>query len=246
MENKKNNVKINVKAIIFDLGNTLALYHGDQTKDLFDGHKAIIDKLTEYIQISDINYWVQKFHQEIDQRFTKRLITWVETPLDEIIFEFVQTNFKVDLSYKNLTELVESYFSTTEPNWKPAPQLIQTLQYLKSKNIKMGILSNACSDQNVQNMVDNLNIRNYFEYVYSSCSIRQRKPHQNTFEQAILNWNIPKNEIWMIGDTLSQDIEGASSFGLSTIWISHGEKGTNQLATPTLTLNHLHELISII
>ena len=238
--------KIEVKAIIFDLGNTLALYQGNQSSDLFDGHRAVINTLSKMIKIEDHQYWTQKFHNEINQRFENRLINWIETPLGEIIFEFVQSHFDKNLSDEMIVELITSYFSTTEPNWQPAPKLIETLQHLQSKNIKMGILSNACSDKNVQNMVDDLNIRNYFEYVFSSCALKLRKPHQDTFTNAISQWHYPKNEIWMVGDTLSQDVVGASSAGLSTIWISHGEVNTTPSIVPTITLNNLDELISII
>ena len=240
------NEKIKAKAIIFDLGNTLALYHGNQSKDLFHGHHAVIKKLSEYVQLEKYDFWTQKFHQEINYRFENRLLNWIETPLKEIISEFVYSNFGEQLALDKITTLIESYFSTTEPNWQPAPQLKQILEHLKAKNIKMGILSNACSDQNVQNIVDNLNIRQYFEYVHSSCALRLRKPHQDTFHKAISDWEIPKNEIWMVGDTLSQDIIGASSAGLSTIWVTHGQQLKNPAATPTITLNNLHELISII
>ena len=241
------NEKIKAKAIIFDLGNTLALYHGNQSKDLFHGHSCSHQKYClNMFNWKNMIFGHKNSIKRSTRRFENRLLNWIETPLKEIISEFVYSNFGEQLALDKITTLIESYFSTTEPNWQPAPQLKQILEHLKAKNIKMGILSNACSDQNVQNIVDNLNIRQYFEYVHSSCALRLRKPHQDTFHKAISDWDIPKNEIWMVGDTLSQDIIGASSAGLSTIWITHGEQLKNPAATPTITLNNLHELISII
>lgn len=235
-----------IKAIVFDLGNTLAIYQGNQSKDLYHGHQAFIEQLATFVNIDSISFWTQKFHQNIQARFTNRLITNIETPLPEIIQDFVKTNFKTELHSYQIKQLETAYFSTTEPNWQPAEQLEEVLQGLKSQQYKIGILSNACSDQNVQNMVDALGVRSLFDFVFSSSALRIRKPAPQAYQKAINHWQLPSDEILMVGDTLLQDIAGAIQAKMPSVWLSYGAQPSTQDIHPTHTLTQLNQLPTIL
>ena len=232
------------KAILFDLGNTLAIYKGNQSDDLYQGHLAFINQLSTLIKIDNIDKWGAHFHHYIANRFADRLETFVETPISEIIFEYVKENFNQELPDNAINELIKVYFSTTEPNWNPANNLREVLQEIKNNNVKMGILSNACSNQNVQNIVDDLEIRSFFDFVISSCYLRARKPGISAFVQSINNWDFDTNEILMVGDTMSQDIIGANALGMPSAWISYGRDEIDPDFSPTIVIKQLSDLIS--
>lgn len=233
-----------VKAVLFDLGNTLAVYTGNQTDDLFAGHQAFIKQLSVIALISNMGVWEEKFHRFINGKFQERNITFVETPLYELILEFISIHFSLKTNKKQIDQLISSYFSATEPNWIKTKNLYSILNQIRSKDIRMGILSNACSDQNVQNIVDNLQIRSYFDFVISSCSLRVRKPANAAFLKSINNWKFDPSEILMVGDMLSQDIQGATQMDMPSAWISYGQKNQDNKIKPTIIINQLSELVS--
>ena len=67
-----------------------------------------------------------------------------------------------------------------------------------------------------------------FDCIITSEDMRCNKPAPALFHKVSERLSLPTSQIVMIGDSLTEDIQGASSVGMPAIWISQtGEKPGN-------------------
>jgi len=102
---------------------------------------------------------------------------------------------------------------------KPSKELIDTLEYLKSK-YDLVILSNWFTISQ-EKRIKNMGIDKYFsKQIYTD--ILKNKPNKEAFMEAIKPYNI--DECIMIGDSKEKDIKGAESIGMKAILIDDKTK----------------------
>ncbi len=95
------------------------------------------------------------------------------------------------------------------------PNAKDVLKALSVKGFTHIIASNHIPE--LSEILDQLEISNYFEAVYTSGMIGFEKPNRHFFD-AIFN-DVPRNQIaHMIGDSYERDIKGASDVGINGIW----------------------------
>ena len=56
----------------------------------------------------------------------------------------------------------------------------------------------------------------------------------------------PKEELILIGDSLSAYIQGGINFNVETIWFNKNNEPHNDTIKPTYTVNHLKEIENIL
>ena len=116
---------------------------------------------------------------------------------------------------------------------------------LEADGYRMGLISNAGDDQDVQQLARRFGIAQYFDFILTSAACSYRKPHRRIFELALSNWYFLPSEAVMVGDNLDADIRGAQSVGLFAVWISRraGQRIEEQLSIkPDASLSTLYEL----
>ncbi len=102
---------------------------------------------------------------------------------------------------------------------KPSKELIDTLEYLKSK-YDLVILSNWFTISQ-EKRIKNMGIDKYFsKQIYTD--ILKNKSNKEAFMEAIKPYNI--DECIMIGDSKEKDIKGAESIGMKAILIDDKTK----------------------
>ncbi len=87
----------------------------------------------------------------------------------------------------------------------------------------------------------------YFKALFLSEDIGIQKPDTRFFDYCYEKLCQPKkDELILIGDSLSADIKGGNSFGIETIWFNkNGEDNITDIK-PTYTVNKLKEIESIL
>ena len=111
-------------------------------------------------------------------------------------------------------------YAVSEVNWKPKPGMLAVLDRLTEAGYRLGLLSNAGDEANVQRLIDKVGIRTYFDPIRISAALGIRKPDPRPFIQISEYWGLPPGEIVMVGDLLEADILGAQRAGMHTIWLS--------------------------
>jgi len=90
-------------------------------------------------------------------------------------------------------------------------------------------------------------IRDYIAALVISEEIGFAKPERGFFEAAFARLgNPPREQVLMIGDSLTSDIQGASAYGIDTCW--YNPERQPRPASPVITyeITHLRELIALL
>jgi putative hydrolase of the HAD superfamily len=98
---------------------------------------------------------------------------------------------------------------------QPAPCIVEVLEYLKIKNIPVGIISNsAFTGKILEEELKKHGLRKYFKFLISSADYGLKKPHPFLFELAVSKIGIEPDNIWFIGDNIICDVEGSKNAGM--------------------------------
>jgi len=104
------------------------------------------------------------------------------------------------------------------------------LEYLKSRNYRMFILTNGFTKIQETKM-ESAGLNPYFEKMFTTENTRSHKPKKAIFEHALKTVNARKAESLMIGDDLEVDIVGARNFGMDQAYFNPGKTAHNEKVT---------------
>src|SRR5574339_624478 len=220
-----------LRAVIFDLGGTLMYERAGWDPITAKADEALTNYLREQGMELNLSTFPREFRKRLDKYFRKR-----ETDLLETTYSFVLRDVLTDKGYGDVPEDVlrgalDRLFEITQTNWVLEEDTLPTLRKLEEDGYRLGLISNAGDDQDVQQLARRFGIDQYFDFILTSAACSYRKPHPRIFELALSNWYFLPAEAVMVGDNLDADIRGAQSVGLYSIWISRraGPKTEEQL-----------------
>ena len=186
-----------ILGILFDFDNTLYDYNlinKIALNKLFD--ELILDNNLNKIIIENL---YQKINNNIknsnnsNNKFNK--IIYIKRLLEEL---------KISLIY--FDKYLKIYEDEFNNNFKLYDGVLELFKYLKSKNIKIGIVSNNIFIQQY-NKLKSLSLLEYIDFVETSDECGEEKPHINIFLNIQNKMNIPFENIAFIGDNFEHDIE---------------------------------------
>ncbi len=207
------------KVVIFDLYDTVLMddyfIFENGLKYLHETYfsdKCTFDELTKY---------AESFLPLYEKRKTDQVEICLVNDELPLIFE----KYGVDLP-ANIDELEYNVMNKMQKVFL-TEDVKETLEELKKENIKMYILSNSIFTGKVaEKLLEEFNILQYFEKVFSSADYKIRKPNKKFFEIALDYIDSNLDDIIYIGNDYNTDVKGATAIGLKTIWlnIKHFEK----------------------
>ena len=238
-----------IKAIIFDLGNTLLYFDGD----LDEIRKAAARALLQSLRCSGVN-----LSDEFDVAFLERLNFYhqkreydqIEYPARFILHELLLSWSNIRLPEEVLRKALGEHYSISQKYWKSVSDMEYVLDTLNKWNYKLGIISNASDDADVQVLVDNAGIRDHFDIILTSAKAGVRKPNPYVFQMVLDRWGLTGKRVAMVGDTLSADIMGSKKIGMLSIWVTkHADmsvgSGNNLGMKPDFVISEIKELLTI-
>ena len=111
-------------------------------------------------------------------------------------------------------------------DFKPSLKLIEGLEtFLQNafnQNIKMAIGS-AAIDENISFVIDNMNIRHYFDAIVSANKVKKSKPHPETFLKCAQLLNVPPTQCLVFEDT-PKGVECAQNAGMDCVVVLGGHQ----------------------
>lgn len=189
---------------------------------------------------------IQSFLSVLDKRYPGRFTR-------EDVLHFIGPSLKqtFDNIYPLLTEeLIHEYRAwNIEMHDQMAvefDQVTETLRLLKSRGIKMAIVSTKRQEM-IQRGLKLMGIEDVFEIVIGLEDVVNPKPDPEPILLALKKLNVTKDEALMIGDN-SHDIEGGHNAFVRTAGVAWTAKGEDYLATfnPTYMLQHITDLLEIV
>jgi putative hydrolase of the HAD superfamily len=103
------------------------------------------------------------------------------------------------------------------------------LRVLSELNIRIGLISN--SHRCLESFQSHFELDEFIDVAISSLQHGYMKPHPSIFEAALRLAGVDAAESVMVGDSLSQDIEGARRVGMRGVLVRRS--GTISVAEPT-------------
>ena len=100
-------------------------------------------------------------------------------------------------------------------DFKPMEGLIEFLEKCKHKGIKMSVASSSDYDY-LYTILDNINLRQYFDFVLSGTDFTKSKPNPEVFNVAAQRMGIDKSELMIIEDSINGIKAGLAS-GIYTV-----------------------------
>lgn len=113
-------------------------------------------------------------------------------------------------------------------SWRLFPETIEVLDTLKKRDMKLCIISNW--DSRLLKLCEGLGIHQYFDFILISAVFGTSKPNAPIFEEACRRGSVAPHEVIHIGDSLEDDVHGASKSGIAPVLIDRHERTSEQPA----------------
>lgn len=222
-------------AIIFDLGNTLIYFDAPWPEILIQADRQLFLHLREAGIELEKREFLQTFRAQLEAYYRER-----EAEFIEYTTHYVLSTLLAEWGYPHVPESVlrpalDAMYAVTQAHWQAEPDAEPTLKALQQRGYRLGLISNAADDRDVQILVDKANLRHYFDMILTSAAEGIRKPNPLIFQKMLDQWGILPFRAAMVGDTLGADILGAHNAGMYAIWITRrAESPANQAHAATI------------
>jgi putative hydrolase of the HAD superfamily len=107
-------------------------------------------------------------------------------------------------------------------SWKLFPDTLPALTDLRGHGLELGIISNF--DSRLFSVLRGLGIAEIFDTVTISSLARAAKPSPKIFELALEKHAVDPGEAMHVGDSMRDDVEGATEAGLRAVLLAREEK----------------------
>ena len=209
-----------------------------------------------YGTLFDVNSAAAKCKEKLGNKWEGFANAWRTTQLE---YTWLRSIMK---KHKNFWEITEDSLDHTMETFKikkimrnelldlykklsPYPEVTECLEGLKTKKIKIAILSNGNPDL-LKNLVESNKIQNYFDDIFSIETVGIYKPDSKVYEIPIKNYGCkPENICFMSSNTW--DVSGGGLYGYNAVWVNRLNKVFDKLSyKPKFVINNLKELLTII
>jgi putative hydrolase of the HAD superfamily len=240
-----------LQAVFFDMGGTIETFRhtrelrleatpGIQQRllsagiDLHLGNEQLYQVVTGGLE--HYHRWSMQTLDELSPQRVWREYIFVDYPLNPD---------RLDAIAEDLMLYIETHFYQRQMRLE-IPAVLDTIRQM---GLKIGLISNVCSRDQVPSNLNMYGIRHYFDPVVLSSEYGRRKPDPAIFHYAARLANVPTSACAYVGDRISRDILGAHKAGYRlAIQIKHdfdhGEADDG--ATPDMIISNMNELVDIL
>jgi HAD superfamily hydrolase (TIGR01662 family) len=237
----------NIDVILFDLGSTLIHFEGNLPDVMAHAYQELASSLLDGGYTLNKDAFLSEFLSRLEAYHTERETELIEYTTEQVLRIVLERQGIKNLGTLDLRPHLSRMYAVTQACWKVEHDTLSTLRSLKDAGYRMGIISNAGDDWDVQVLIDNTGIRSFFEYINTSAAAGIRKPHPKIFQIAFDAMSITPDRAVMVGDTLGADILGSKNLGMHNVWITRRVNRTNSrtheaIILPDRTISTLSEL----
>ncbi len=220
-----------IKAVVFDLDNTLVDFMKMKRRAIEEAIPAMID--------AGLEITPEYANKIIDEIYKEQGIEYQQV-FDEFLRRVLQK-----VNYKILSAGIVAYRRAREAALIPYPHVYSTLNKLLKLGIKMGILSDAPSKEAWLRLAY-LNFHHIFDAVVTYDDTGVRKPDPLPFKMILEKLNVAPSEALMVGDWAERDIVGAAKVGMKTAFARYGDTFNTEHHGADYDLKDIRELEDII
>ncbi|WEK56045.1 MAG: HAD-IA family hydrolase [Candidatus Cohnella colombiensis] len=188
-----------IKGVLFDLDGTLL----DRDQSLVAFLQNQYNRIPA-LHCVEMNAYIQRFI-ELDQKG----YVWKDQVYQKLIAEL-----NLELTWHSL---LDDYVESFQNHCIGFSGLIEILDYLKDKKLKLGVITNGFGRFQMNN-INGLKISHYFDVIIISEIEGLRKPDVEIFQRALNRLEIEPHESIFVGDHPINDVEASIHSGMKGIW----------------------------
>ncbi len=209
-----------IDVILFDLGSTLIYFDGYLPDIMAHAYQELAASLLEGGFTINKDAFLSEFLSRLEAYHTERETELIEYTTEQVLRIVLERQGQIGITSEQMRPHLARMYAVTQACWKVEHDTHATLQALQNAGYRMGIISNAGDDWDVQVLIENARIRSFFEYINTSAAAGIRKPHPKIFKMACDAMRIHPAQAVMVGDTLGADILGSKNMGMPNVWIT--------------------------
>ena len=223
-----------VKWLLVDLDNTLLDFDKSSStalKATFD-HFNLEDPQTAMQIYNRINHQCWDAFEEGDLDIPQ---------LKQLRFDLFVSEMKLDLSGKVVNRFYLDLLAQQVHEIEGARSFLDW----SSERFNLVLATNGFAEIQYPRL-DISGLKKYFQAVVVSEEIGVQKPHRAFYDHAFELMKHPaKNEVMMIGDSLSSDIRGGLDYDILTCWFDQKNRGPSVGISPHFVVDHLNKIRAI-
>jgi len=238
-----------LRAVLFDWGDTLMQFDFDP--ELVEaGHRAGIEALGRDGE-PDADGMTAHFREHYLPLF------WVPGTLEEIeypgLVRELLGHFGLDVTDEELERFLEAEHAAWEPSRKLGVTTHALLEALRSRGLKLGLVSNAFDPGWLLHRdLERMGIAERIDFAVFSSELGKRKPHPAIFECAVEALGVVADNAMFVGDRLFEDVRGSKEVGMTSVqalWFradesADGDEPDHQAFTQMDVLNIADRLLA--
>lgn len=220
-----------IKAIIFDLDNTLVDFMRMKNNAVEAAIKAMID--------AGLDYPYDTIKAKIDEIYKEKGIEYQQ------VFDQLLNHFTGRIDFKILSAGIVAYRTAREAELNTYPKVIPTLITLIKMGIKLGVVSDAPSRE-AWLRLSYIGLHHIFDAIVTFDDSRERKPSPVPFNLALERLGVEAKDALMVGDWAERDVVGAKSVGMKTAFARYGDTFNTLIHEADYEINSVAELVDIV
>lgn len=188
-----------IKAVIFDLDDTLI----SEKEYVNSGFQAVSEEIS--------------YRYNLDCKYVVKIMNELFDISSKYVFNRLLEFFNIEYSNDEIIDLINIY-RNHKPNIKFFDDVLPTINYLKIKRIKLGIITDGYKETQIRK-VEALKCREIFDEIIITDELGREfwKPHKKAYEMMAEKLEVKYNEIIYVGDNEVKDFKGAKALGILTI-----------------------------
>jgi 2-haloalkanoic acid dehalogenase type II len=212
---------LTVKAVLFDLGNTLIKYDVGSPNEIF---RRVLASLGISRSIKDIENATFKAEQEAKHlnllsSYGKMELQKYWSKWDSLVLKHLNIT-----DSEKLAERVHSMWFD-HVDCTPYPEVEEVLSNLTQMGLKVGIITTAYEEE-IDLVLDKAKLmKKTFDIIVGADTIKKVKPHADVFRYALKMLKVEAKETIFVGDSIDADYTGAQNAGLQAILLARRGNG---------------------
>lgn len=204
-----------LKAVLFDLDDTLYDHR-------YAAAQAVIQlqrSYTCFAGVSEADF--EREHRELLEQLHLRILAG-ELTLDQARIERYRQLLNRygepcdDETAQKIWQLYRQHYLSCE---RPVAGAQALLEAVRSAGLKIGIVTNNAVDEQTEKL-NRMGWHPLIDALVISEAVGKSKPHPEIFAEALRQLAVRADEVVMVGDSWSADIQGAANAGIRAIWLN--------------------------
>ena len=237
-----------VKAVLFDLGETLVNFGKVNTSALFRrGARLSYDFLRSFNQpVGNFNYYCWRNLIALHIRYWLSNITGKDFD-SLVLLRGIGTKKNIKLDRQQWRHLAWLWYEPLSKVAKVESKTKETLAVLKKSGLKLGIISNTfVNKSSLEKHLEQLGMLDFFTVRLYSYEFDFRKPDVRIFRAAAERIGRKPENILFVGDRINKDIKPAMKAGMKAVLKAAYTNAGKRVPKGAWKINRLSELPGLI